>query len=85
MWLNTCFELEVADRTVHELVRSKLKAKLKVPRPLHIKQNKEAKENFKKQLASQLEEQINSINKYSEKQLAIRYWSQDELRSRVED
>ncbi len=80
LWLNTCFELDLAYRTVHELVRYKLKAKLKVPRPLHIKQNKEAKENFKKQLPSQLEEQINSINKDSEKQLPIRYWSQDETR-----
>ena len=48
LWLRTCFEIDVAYRTVHELVRYKLKAKLKVPRPLHIKQNKEAKENFKK-------------------------------------
>jgi Winged helix-turn helix len=48
LWLRTCFEIDLAYRTVHELVRSKLKAKLKVPRPLHIKQNKEAKENFKK-------------------------------------
>lgn len=48
LWLKTCFEIDVAYRTVHELVRYKLKAKLKVPRPLHIKQNKEAKENFKK-------------------------------------
>ena len=48
LWLRTCLEIDVAYRTVHELVRYKLKAKLKVPRPLHIKQNKEAKENFKK-------------------------------------
>jgi transposase len=48
LWLKTCFDIDVAYRTVHELVRSKLKAKLKVPRPLHIKQNKQAKENFKK-------------------------------------
>ncbi len=48
LWLSTCFDIDVAYRTVHELVRYKLKAKLKVPRPLHIKQNREAKENFKK-------------------------------------
>ncbi len=46
LWLKTCFDIDVAYRTVHELVRYKLKAKLKVPRPLHIKQNIEAKENF---------------------------------------
>ena len=48
LWLKTCFDIDVAYRTVHQLVRYKLKSKLKVPRPLHIKQNKESKETFKK-------------------------------------
>ncbi len=48
LWLTTCFNIDVSYRTVHQLVRYKLSSKLKVPRPLHIKQNKEAKENFKK-------------------------------------
>ena len=48
LWLKTFFDIDVSYRTVHELVRYKLKAKLKVSRPLHIKQNKKAKENFKK-------------------------------------
>ena len=48
LWLKTCFDLDVAYRTVHQLVRYDLKAKLKVPRPLHIKQNQEAREEFKK-------------------------------------
>ena len=47
-WLTTCFEINVPYRTVHELVRYKLKSKLKVPRPQHIKQNSEARESFKK-------------------------------------
>lgn len=47
-WLTTCFDIELSYRTVHQLVRYKLKSKLKVPRPNHIKQNKEAQENFKK-------------------------------------
>ena len=79
-WLNNNFEIDPAYKTVHKLVRYKLKAKLKVPRPLHIKQNKEAKENFKQELSSQLKNQINSLNKYSEKPLPIRYWCQDESR-----
>ncbi len=33
---------------VHQLVRYRLKAKLKVPRPVHIKQKEGAAENFKK-------------------------------------
>ncbi|MDJ0747211.1 MAG: helix-turn-helix domain-containing protein [Xenococcaceae cyanobacterium MO_167.B27] len=48
VWLKTCFDIDVAYRTVHQLVRYKLKSKLKVTRPLHIKQNKESKETFKK-------------------------------------
>ncbi|MDJ0534400.1 MAG: helix-turn-helix domain-containing protein [Xenococcaceae cyanobacterium MO_207.B15] len=48
LWLKTCFDINVAYRTVHQLVRYKLKSKLKVPRPLHIKQNKESKETLKK-------------------------------------
>ncbi|WP_048319008.1 winged helix-turn-helix domain-containing protein, partial [Crocosphaera watsonii] len=47
-WLTTCFQINVSYRTVHELVRYKLKSKLKVPRPQHIKQNIESRENFKK-------------------------------------
>ena len=47
-WLATCFDLNVPYRTVHGLVRYKLKSKLKVPRPQHIKQNSELRENFKK-------------------------------------
>lgn len=47
-WLITCFDINVPYRTVHQLVRYKLKSKLKVPRPQHIKQNVESRENFKK-------------------------------------
>ena len=45
-------DIHVSYRTVHELVKYKLKSKLKVPRPQHIKQNKEARENFKKNFHS---------------------------------
>ena len=55
--LTTCFDIDMSDRTVHQLIRFKLKSKLKVPRPNHIKQNKEAQENLKK-LLSQLEYKI---------------------------
>ena len=79
-WLKTCFDINIAYRTLHDLVRYKLKPKLKVFRPVHIKQNKKAKEDFKKELPSQLQTRINSINKYSEKPLLIRYWCQDETR-----
>lgn len=47
-WLASCCETEVAYRTVHQWVRYRLKGKLKVPRPVSIKQKEEAVEEFKK-------------------------------------
>ena len=38
---------------VHQLVRYKLKAKLKVPRPVHVKQEAGIVENFKKNLVQE--------------------------------
>ena len=40
--------VEVAYTTVHRIVRSELKAQLKVPRPRHHKQHPQAIETFKK-------------------------------------
>ena len=63
LWLKTCFDIDVAYQTVHELVRYKLKAKLKVPYLLHIKQNKQAKENFFKNYYLKYKNRLNlSIN-----------------------
>ena len=47
-WLEVFYDLKVKYRTVHELVRYRLKSKLKAPRPLGIKQNVEEFEEFKK-------------------------------------
>ncbi len=47
-WLRSAHDVEVSYHTVHKTVRYKLKSKLKVPRPVNIKQEKEAVENFKK-------------------------------------
>lgn len=47
-WLNTVHNLEVSYTVVYKLVRYQLKAKLKVPRPTDIKQEKGAVESFKK-------------------------------------
>ena len=48
LWLKSCFDIDVAYRTVHELVRYKLKAKLKVASPVQIKQQENAVKQFKK-------------------------------------
>lgn len=36
-WINTTFDLQLSYNAVHKLVRYKLRAKLKVPRPSHTK------------------------------------------------
>ena len=47
-WLRVVHDVEMSYTGVHQLVRYRLKAKLKVPRPVHIKQEQGAAEDFKK-------------------------------------
>ena len=47
-WLLDELGLKLAYKTVYQLVRYQLKAKLKVPRPQSIKQHPESQSNFKK-------------------------------------
>lgn len=47
-WLLAEFGIQASYKVVHEVVRYKLKAKLKAPRPRSLKQDKGAEENFKK-------------------------------------
>ncbi len=47
-WLRVVHDIEMSYTGVHQLVHYRLKAKLKVPRPVHIKQEKGAVEDFKK-------------------------------------
>lgn len=48
LWLKTCCSVDVAYRTVHQLVRYRLQGKLKVPRPVSAKQREGQIEEFKK-------------------------------------
>lgn len=48
VWLRVVHDVEMSYTGVHQLVRYKLKAKLKVPRPVHVKQELGAADNFKK-------------------------------------
>lgn len=47
-WLNQDCQVVIAYKTVHKIVRYKLKAKLKVPRPHSAKASPEVQEAFKK-------------------------------------
>jgi transposase len=49
-WLQQTLGIEAEYRTVHELVRYRLKAKLKAARPVHQKQDQTQLEQFKKTL-----------------------------------
>ncbi len=49
-------DLEVGYTVAHKLVRYRLKAKLKVPRPVHTKQKEGVVEEFKKKIAQKIEE-----------------------------
>lgn len=51
-WLSQECQLEVKYNTVNRFVREKLKAKLKVPRPVSVQQHPEAVETFKKTFVS---------------------------------
>nr|WP_017318411.1 winged helix-turn-helix domain-containing protein [Mastigocladopsis repens] len=47
-WLSSELGLNIAYKTVYQLVRYQLKAKLKVPRPQSSKQHPESQSHFKK-------------------------------------
>ena len=51
-WLADTLNVEAEYATVHHLVRYRLGAKLKAPRPVHAKQNAEALAAFKQTLAT---------------------------------
>lgn len=47
-WLQQKYGIRAAYQTVHKTVKYKLGAKLKTPRPSHIKKNEQAEQHFKK-------------------------------------
>jgi transposase len=79
-WLKVMFELEVSYTVVHKLVRYQLKSKLKVPRPVNIKQVTGAVEEFKKNLSSSLTQILKPLENLIKNYRKVRYWCQDESR-----
>src|SRR5512143_848123 len=78
-WLKEEYGLEIHYKTVHQTVHYKLKAKLKVARPTHIKRDDMAVVEFKKKLPTQLEI-IDVFQEVEGEKRPVRYWSQDESR-----
>lgn len=80
-WLSETLGVYASYFVVYRLVRYQLKAKLKVPRPVNIKQDEERFEQFKVSLASNLSLLVSwLLGKFDETYRRIRYWCQDESR-----
>lgn len=80
IWLEALLDVKVKYDVVHHLLHDKLKANLKVPRPVSVKQGEGAIDAFKKKLPQQLkalEEKVRQVYKSWER---LRYWCQDETR-----
>src|SRR6476469_2942787 len=80
IWLEAVLDIKVKYDVVHHLVHDKLKAKLKVPRPVSVKQMEGAIEAFKKKLPQQLEALIEKVRQVYKSCQRLRYWCQDESR-----
>src|SRR5512135_882033 len=76
-WLKEEYGWEIHYKTVPQTVHYKLKAKLKVARPTHLKRDDTAVVEFKKKLPTQLE-LIDIFQEVEGKKRPLRYWSQDE-------
>jgi len=80
-WLATTLGVEASYFVVYQLVRYKLKAKLKVPRPRNIKQDSQRFEQFKATLAGYLSLLVAwLVGRLDESERRIRYWCEDESR-----
>ena len=79
-WLEAVLDIKVKYDVVHHLVHDKLKAKLKVPRPVSVKQMEGAIEAFKKKLPQQLETLVEKVKQVYKSWSKLRYWCQDESR-----
>jgi transposase len=66
--------------TIHRIVRYELRGKLKVPRPIHEKQQPGVIEAFKSHLPNRIKGLINHIRDKNGQAVSISYWFQDETR-----
>ncbi|WP_144872088.1 IS630 family transposase [Hyella patelloides] len=80
LWLSICQNIEISYPTIHRIVRYELKGKLKIPRPIHEKQQPGVIEAFKNHFPDRIKGLISELrDKWGDK-LSISYWFQDETR-----
>jgi transposase len=80
IWLEALLDIKVNYDVVHHLVHNKLKANLKVPRPVSVKQPLGVIDAFKKKLPQQLEALVQKVRQVYKSWERLRYWCQDESR-----
>lgn len=80
LWLLVCHNIDISYPTIHRIVRYELRGKLKVPRPIHEKQQPGVIEAFKSHLPNRIEGLINDIRDKNGQAVSISYWFQDETR-----
>lgn len=79
-WLHAICGIEADYKVVHKTVRYRLKSKLKVPRPVSVKQPDGATEDFKKKLPQLLKAIVEKFKDISQLGQRVRYWCEDETR-----
>lgn len=79
-WIRAVAGIEVSYKVVHDTVRYQMKAKLKVPRPVNIKKEEKAEEEFKKKLPEYLKVIQKYLIELKDREKRIRYWVGDESR-----
>lgn len=80
LWLSICQNIEISYPTIHRIVRYELRGKLKVPRPIHEKQNPGIIKAFKNHFPTRIKGLINDIRGKYGANRPISYWFQDETR-----
>ena len=80
LWLLVCQNIDISYSTIHRVVRYELRGKLKVPRPIHEKQQPGVIEAFKRHLPKRIKGLIDEIRGKNGQDISISYWFQDETR-----
>jgi len=80
LWLKSCWSLARSYSTIYKWVRYRALAKLKTPRPRHIKQTPGVIEAFKNELPNLLKSAVERIRGWFSTQKKVIFWCQDETR-----
>jgi len=80
LWLLICQDIDISYPTTHRIVRYEFNGTLKVPRPIHEKQQSGIIEAFKNHFPTRIKGLMNEIREQWGDNRPISYWFQDETR-----